>query len=370
MGDYYDLEDRISFYDFFYDLIIAVLLLFYGIYVIVRVAINCRQQYIDILKIVQLLLLLGICLTEVILFLVQLLTYTYQNQVILIIFVYSVKLKIAFVLFTQFSWYILTRHLAIYKIMTKGASFSDWKLQVQKIEKTGVLIVIIANVVLYITSLVLGFMRYYYDLYYLSAIIEFITLFVNLTLTITEFFLYKTIKKVMNNSLNFYYQKYKYSIRYVSLVSFWYLIETNVWNIVGILYTFTWVYYENARCSKMVSDYFIMAQLILQFIQFVLLFIYSTYHSHNIEFGEWMLDLMIGHKQINRYGECSIFIYRSNRKTKDKYEDESDVFQSFNNNEDDIDEASIDYDDSNHYMKAYLTKFQKSESNKDSIIND
>ena len=88
MGDYYDFEDSIFFYDFLIELIFAVLFLNFGIYVIVRMVRNFNQQYIDALKIIQLLLLLGICLRLIISFLIQLLTYRDQTQIFFLIFVY------------------------------------------------------------------------------------------------------------------------------------------------------------------------------------------------------------------------------------------------------------------------------------------
>ena len=246
--------------------------------------------------------------------------------------------------------------------MINGSSFSDCKCQIHKIETIGVLILIIANVTINITTSILEVMSYYFDLDVLSAANDFILFLFSLVLTIIELFLYVNLKKAMSNSLHFYYQKYKYSIRYLSLVNFWYLIGLDLYNIFDILYTFIWAYYQTASWSQTVNDYFVSTLLILKFIQYTLLLIYLAYHSHNIKFAEWMVDLMIGHKQINKYGECSIFIYRSDLFMRRKHEENSDVLPSINDNEDEIEDIKIDYDDSNHYMKTFLAKIQNNAS--------
>ena len=75
-----------------------------------------------------------------------------------------------------------------------------------------------------------------------------------------------------------------------------------------------------------------------------------------------MLDLMIGHKKINWYGEWSIFIVKSKLFQRKKLESKSESQLSLNETEDISDDHIIDYDDSNHYMKTFLSKYKNSAS--------
>ena len=40
---------------------------------------------------------------------------------------------------------------------------------------------------------------------------------------------------------------------------------------------------------------------------------YVFLNTNNIKFKDWMIDVMMGYKIINYYGECSIFIKRSKK---------------------------------------------------------
>ena len=75
-----------------------------------------------------------------------------------------------------------------------------------------------------------------------------------------------------------------------------------------------------------------------------------------------MLDLMIGHRQINKYGECSIFIFRSDLLKRMRLQFKSESQLTVNDTESESDGINIDYDDSNYYMQTFLTKFGNSSS--------
>ena len=187
MGDYYNLDDIIDFFDFLCDTFIGVLHIFYGIYFTVRIIKNSRKYYIDMLKIIQLLILLFVWVRFIVSYWFKIFTFKSQTQLYYLIFVFSTYCKRIFILLTQFSWYILIQHIKIYGNMIHGKSFSEWKSEVQKIERIGILIIVISTIVLNIITVTLEAADFYFKIDILSEVDELIMVICNIILLIINY---------------------------------------------------------------------------------------------------------------------------------------------------------------------------------------
>ena len=258
MGDYYDLSHRVLFFDFFYDFTTMIWFTIYGVYLSIRIARCLNQYYIDILKLGQLLLALIICIRSVVIFWIQVFKYKDQTEIILSVIFHSLNCKMFFILLTQFSWFIMIKHIEIYGTMINGRSFSDWKTQIHKIEKVGILIILSTNIAYNMMSAIMKATGIYFNILILSGIKDMITFIYSLILTIIEFYLYRDLKLIMSSSLNFHYKNFKNSIRYLSVINFWFLIELNVGIFINLIYSYVCDYIQDIQCSKAVSEYFML----------------------------------------------------------------------------------------------------------------
>ena len=209
MGDYFDFEDEIDILVFLNEIFYSASLVLFGIIFVYRIIKNLRQQYFDLLKISQLVLILGISLRSIIRVIVWLTTNKNQTEMLMTIFNSFLHGRLAFISLTQFSWYILIQHIQIYGMMIYGRSFSDWKFKIKKIEKVGVLLLIIVNIAINLIITIIEVISFHFRNDLLSGINDVIPFLYSWVLTIIEYYLYKNLKFVMQNYLNFHYQKYK-----------------------------------------------------------------------------------------------------------------------------------------------------------------
>ena len=193
MGDYYDLGDNIHFYDFFHDILIAMSLVPYGLYFASRTIRNLKQQYIDLLKMIQLLSVLVICLRFWIIILVQSTTNREQTGLFVIIFSDILNLRMTFIWLTQFSWYILMFHIKTYRMMSNGKSYSECKIQIKKIERTGILAILLVNIVVNLLTLSIDLINYYMHIAIMPGFNDVISFLYCCALAINEYFLYQNL---------------------------------------------------------------------------------------------------------------------------------------------------------------------------------
>ena len=111
--------------------------------------------------------------------------------------------------------------------------------------------------------------------------------------------------------MHYHYQKYKKFINYLVTINYWFLIEMILSKCIDMTFTFAWKTQSTNNWNKLASDCTQIIIILLRFISNVLHLSYLAYHSKNIRFSEWMLDIMKGYKLGYWYEECSIFIFKS-----------------------------------------------------------
>ena len=188
--------------------------------------------FVDLLKVIQLALVLILWLRILAHFSMRLFTYEEETQIYLIVIDNFFYIRMVFISISQFSFYILIKHINTYKMMINGKSYSEWKALIQKAEKLGISIIISVNILIDLLTAALEAYGYYLDSDWMFIIDDIIFIVFSWVLIFTEYHLHQKLKSTMSRSLNYHYQKHKKFIHYSTNFNFLFLIEMIIWMFV------------------------------------------------------------------------------------------------------------------------------------------
>ena len=105
-------------------------------------------------------------------------------------------------------------------MMSFGNSYSECKAQVQKTERSGVLIIIIINVTINLIATATETYGSYYYSALMIVIDDVIYTIFSIWLVLNEYYLHHKLISTMRNWLHFHYQKYKQFIRFLTIFNY------------------------------------------------------------------------------------------------------------------------------------------------------
>ena len=118
-----------------------------------------------------------------------------------------------------------------------------------------------------------------------------------------------------------------------------------IWWLIDLLYTLFWGNNNANQWNKIFSDIIEISSIIFHFLSTILLTIYLIFHSKNIRFSDWMIDIMIGHRLGSKYEKWSIFIVKSKWFINTNENESTDSLMEFTDDEYISDDQAINYDD-------------------------
>ena len=172
-----------------------------------------------------------------------------------------------------------------------------------------------------------------------------------------ELFLFRGLKRIMKNSLNYHYTESWSSLKY--LLSF---------NMIYFLLLFSidvWVAWERVDYDSMFGfstndSYEDWKRVLLVWAQLIAstwLFLYALFNTKSVKFKDWIFDIMTGYKILDKCNVISIFIVKNkllwnrNLKNESLTSEENDHSSILSNS------GKIDYDESDDFMKNFKLNY-------------
>ena len=322
-------KDSIDYVYMGWRILVIIIALSVGMLMVYRLIHEVKREYIDYFKIIQY---------------VNIIMHSFFTTLALIIFLcfpkadlYSVKYLYLFdvntfwfTMINQLCWLTLIMHLREYRHVMKGGDYREAKANILRFEKRAIFALISVYILItwvlftiLILDLGIGCPSFVQDgessnplsdackaslvfqdmLYYSKGILYFVFIVTQLTL----FFL---LRKYLKRNLYYYYTKTRTSLIIITWVSILSLLTT----AVMVLNDFS-TYIDIVSMDSTSKISFSNKSRILHIALIVAIkatfYTFVLYNVKNINFRQYLLDVMIGWEIQRYYGSASLFIRRS-----------------------------------------------------------
>ena len=330
------------------------------IYVVRLLVKNAKEQYVDVIKILQTSFVSLWFISDIFTILIPIFdSNLLDNSIVTVITIITDPFVLWYGL-NQFAWLILVQHLVTYRKLAKGENY----LKIRKIIKKKEIKLFI-SVMLFLTFLISIQITLHLlkttnaiDQDLAKNIINFQGIILNIFFAISEYFLYLKTSKTLEKCLNFYYIKNKKKMRNRMLLNIWYFSIFSVLFILNILVpsnaNLMISYNVNPPYDNALNIIFMLLILLTD----IALFVYGWFNAKHLKFKDWLIIVMEGYRILHHFNGWSIFIIKwryikiENNQTDIVEEDNSSSLdESFNWN------FVKDYDEDSGYQRAFKNKY-------------
>ena len=292
-----------------------------------------RSKFVDVLKLLQHIAILLWYLAAIIDIILHLTTVV-LSKFVYIIFLHFDWIILIYYAINQLSWYLLSIHLETYRQIAQDKSYKNWKAVVLRKEIVWFSLIILFysfaivwSVFLYLNSGTESndskSSRVYSTYYFIQLVV------IEILFGLNEIRLYFKVTLTMKKTLNYYYLKTKNNLKRMAIVNTmfffgvaWINIIYSIFNVNTIEFTGYSIESGYKEVQSNIIIYLIFLYILnwLRTVEFRVLFLwaagsihfmvlsYTYFNSKNIDFKEWILDVMLGYRIVNHYWECSLFI--------------------------------------------------------------
>ena len=330
------------------------------IYVVRLLLKNVKEQYVDVIKILQTSLVSIWFISDIFTILIPIFdSNLLDNSIVTVITIITDPFVFWYGL-NQFSWLILVQHLVTYRKLAEGENYLEIRKIIKKKEIKLFILVMLFLAFLMSIQIALHLLKTTnsIDQDLAKKIINFQGIILNISFAISELFLYLKTSKTLEKCLNFYYIKNKKKMRNRILLNVLYFSIFSVLIIINILVpsnaNLMISYNVNPPYDNALNIVFILLVLLTD----ISVFVYGWFNAKHLKFKDWLIIVMEGYRILHHFNGCSIFIIKwrdikiENNQTDIVEEDyNSSLYKSFNWN------FVKDYDEDSRYQRVFKKKY-------------
>ena len=209
MTKYYNLNEVYSRFEISYDSITWLMLAFFSILFGCLIYKRTKEQFIDLLKAIQFSLVWMMAIRFHTIFILRLTTEVEDHKYYVFWIQELLNWRMVYTWMIQFSWFLLAKHLTLYRKMDAQNEYEKLRQLLRKVEIKYVLFILFGNVLINLISLTIDFVSNGSYSQLMSIINDSIVLSWNLALATNELVMYRKIMHTMKDWLYFYYGDFK-----------------------------------------------------------------------------------------------------------------------------------------------------------------
>ena len=247
MMRYYNFTKFNSIFEFTYDLITLLFLLYFSMNFIIVCWRIIREQFIDTFKIIQYVLIWIMTIRFLLIFILRLSMDEEDTKYFVIFIEELLNSRMVYFWVIQLSWFVLYKHLIQYKSLSWGFDYETWKQNIRKAEVLWSIVIFFGNFIVNLIWLTINLLSKEENSNPITILNDLIVITLNVILAINELRMYRKIIYAMEGLLWFYSGSYRINLLSVSLIDFWLFLVMITKSIFQVVLTWLTIFLNKSN---------------------------------------------------------------------------------------------------------------------------